>query len=244
MKNRILDFKGINFYDADYNFVIKKIITNKGYLVIPAASSLSSIVRMPIYKKALKNSEVAIFDSGFFCFCLMFLKFKIFKKFSGYKFMKYFLLDKKMKKKKILSLDPTLKDSELNYSYLKSRKFKFVKNYTCPMYNPYRIEDKQLINLIKKYKPNIILINIAGGVQEPLAMYIENKLNFRITSICSGAAISFFTGTQAPINDIIDNLYLGWFARLLYKPQSIIRIISSLSLFKIVHIYKVKIKYI
>jgi UDP-N-acetyl-D-mannosaminuronic acid transferase (WecB/TagA/CpsF family) len=243
MKNRILNFNGINFYEGDYNLIINKLNTNKGYLVIPAASSLSSINKNKVYKNALKNSTVAIFDSGFFCFCLILLKFKIFKKFSGYKFIKNFLNDKKNKKKKILSLDPSIKESRLNYSLLKYKKFKFVKNYVCPIYNPYKTEDINLINLIKKYRPEIILINIAGGVQEPLALYIKKKINFKTLSICSGAAISFMTGAQAPINDTIDNFYLGWFFRLLYNPSSIIRVFSSFRLFQIIFNSKLKIRY-
>jgi len=100
-----------------------------------------------------------------------------------------------------------------------------------------------LINLIKKYRPEIILINIAGGVQEPLAFYIKKKINFKTLSICSGAAISFMTGVQAPINDTIDNFYLGWFFRLLYNPSSIIRVFSSFRLFQIIFNSKLKIRY-
>ena len=32
------------------------------------------------------------------------------------------------------------------------------------------------------------------------------------------SAISFFTKDQAPINTLIDQLYLGWFVRLIFNP--------------------------
>ena len=43
-------------------------------------------------------------------------------------------------------------------------------------------------------------------------------MKFKVTIICTGGAISFFTGDQAPINNLIDKLYLGWFIRLIYNP--------------------------
>ena len=41
---------------------------------------------------------------------------------------------------------------------------------------------------------------------------------FKTTILCTGAAISFFTGDQAPINSFIDRYYLGWFVRLIFNP--------------------------
>ena len=51
-----------------------------------------------------------------------------------------------------------------------------------------------------------------------LGLYLKKQLKFKVTIICTGGAISFFTGDQAPINNIIDKLYLGWFIRLIYNP--------------------------
>jgi len=234
MSYRILYFRGIKFFDNNYKYIIKNLLTNTGYLVIPAASSLSRINKSKLYHNALKKSTLAIFDSGFFCFCLLFLKLKFFRKFSGYKFFNYFLNDHTLKSKKILSLDPTFKDSNKNYFLLRSKKFKLVKNYVCPIYSINKLYDKKLINLINKYRPEIIITNIAGGIQEPLALYIKNNINYKTSIICSGAAIAFFTGRQAPINNIIDNLYLGWLVRIIYNPKMTIRVLMSLRLIKIV----------
>ena len=71
---------------------------------------------------------------------------------------------------------------------------------------------------MNKLKPNFILINIGGGTQEVLGLYLKEKLAFKPTIICTGAAISFFTKDQAPINSLIDQLYLGWFMRLIFNP--------------------------
>ena len=43
----------------------------------------------------------------------------------------------------------------------------------------------------------------------------------------------FLTKKQAPINDIIDKLYLGWLARIIFNPKkSLIRTVKSLYLIK------------
>ena len=40
----------------------------------------------------------------------------------------------------------------------------------------------------------------------------------KVTILCTGGAISFFTGDQAPINNFIDKYYLGWLIRFIYSP--------------------------
>jgi UDP-N-acetyl-D-mannosaminuronic acid transferase (WecB/TagA/CpsF family) len=212
-------------------------------LVIPAAYAL---VRSYYFKKelkALQKSDIAIFDSGFFCFSLRLIKNIKVNKFSGYKFLNFFLDDVRNRNKKILSLDPSFEDLKYNKKYLKFKKFKFVKNYLCPMYQDKVIEDKRLIKIINEYKPEFIISNIAGGKQESLALYIIQNATPNSSVICSGAALAFLTGRQAPITNFIDKYYFGWLIRLIYNPKLYLgRILFSFELFFIVFKNKVKIK--
>ena len=247
MKNkkaiRILDFFGISFYDIDYYKTIEILKKSKGYLVAPAASALSQIKNKESFHISLKKSRIAIFDSGFFCICLLLFKGIYFKKFSGFKFMKFFLKDNNVKKDKILSLDSSKQDSKINFSYLKKRRFRFVKNYICPIYDPKKIYDYSLLRTINKYKPKFIIINLSGTVQEPLAFFITKNLKSKPIIICTGAALSFFTGAQAPINNLIDYLHLGWLIRIIYNPiKNFPRFPHSLYLFCIVLKSKIKVK--
>ncbi|CAN1593727.1 Glycosyl transferase WecB/TagA/CpsF [Candidatus Pelagibacterales bacterium] len=247
MKNkeaiRILDFFGIIFYEMDYYKTIKILKKSKGYLVAPAASALSLIKNKEFFHIALKKSRIAIFDSGFFCICLILLKGINFKKFSGYKFMKFFLQDNNVKKDKILSLDSSKQDSKMNFNYLKKKRFRFVKNYICPIYDPKKIYDYSLLKTINKYKPKFIIINLSGTVQEPLALFIIKNLKYKPIIFCTGAALSFFTGMQAPINNFVDKFYLGWLIRIIYNPiKNIPRIFISIKLFNLVLKSKIKVK--
>ena len=82
------------------------------------------------------------------------------------------------------------------------------------------------------YDRKSLIINLGGGTQEILGNFLKTNINFKSKVICTGGAISYFTKDQAPINDMIDKLYLGWFYRLLFNPIVFIpRLLKSLSLF-------------
>ena len=119
---------------------------------------------------------------------------------------------------------------------------KNVYNYLAPIYEPINLSDKKLLQLIKKFKPNYIIINLGGGTQEVLGFYIKKKLKIRTTILCTGGAISFFTKDQAPINALIDELYLGWFVRLIFNPLVFFkRYLYGLKLIPMVIFSKIKI---
>ena len=102
MKARIITFKGIKFYNNNFFFVLSK-LKNGGYLVAPAASALANIFNDKDYYEALKNSNIAIFDSGFFCILLRLLKKKKSKKIFWLFISKAIFKSKKIKEKKNLA---------------------------------------------------------------------------------------------------------------------------------------------
>jgi len=75
-----------------------------------------------------------------------------------------------------------------------------------------------------------------------LGLYIKKNLKFKTTILCTGGAISFFTGDQAPINTFIDKFYLGWFIRLIFNPLVFLkRYVFGLRLIPMVIFSKIKI---
>jgi len=232
MKKNVIFFKNIKFYDYSFRQILEKIKLG-GYLVAPAASSLSKIHSNNQYYNALKNSTVAIFDSGFFCILLFLFKGTKVKKFSGYLFLKKLINIELKKNKKILSIDPSKKESFLNKKYYREKQIKSC-SYIAPLYRK-NYYDVKLFKLIKQINIDYIIINIAGEKQEILAYEINKKFKKRkLKIICTGAAIGFFTGSQAKINDLIDQLYLGWFYRLIANPKVFAkRVLYSLKLLKL-----------
>lgn len=232
MSKKIIYFKGIKFYNYSFDYLIKK-LNKGGVLVAPAASALTQINKNKNYHSSLKSSDIAIFDSGLFCILLrIFLKKKV-KKLSGYFFLKKFLEYKQSKNKNILLINPTKLDGEINKNLLLKKNFKKVSCYTAPIFKK-KIVDKKLLKIIKKKKYDYIIINIGGIIQEQLGLFIKNNIKKKISIICTGAAIAFITKRQAPINDYVDKLYLGWFWRVIYNPKMFfLRTLKSLLLIKL-----------
>ena len=86
------------------------------------------------------------------------------------------------------------------------------------------------------------MTNIGGGSQEILGLYLKKNLKIKTTILCTGAAISFFTKDQAPINSLIDKFYLGWLVRLIFNPLVFFkRYLYSLRLIPMVILSEVKI---
>jgi UDP-N-acetyl-D-mannosaminuronic acid transferase (WecB/TagA/CpsF family) len=232
-KNNCFNFFGIKFYNWDYNSIIKKIFKG-GYLCAPAAYPLSEIKSNKKYLIALKNADINLLDSGYFCILLrLFYKIKV-KKFSGFFFLSKFIKDKRFKKKKLLLINPSNKESITNKTFLIKNGFSNQFSYNAPIYNSIKsYQDRKLFDLIKKIRPRFIIINISGLKQEYLAFNIKKKIKLKTIIFCLGGAISYMTKLQAPINPFIDKYYMGWLVRLIYNPRIFIpRIFKSFLLLK------------
>ena len=235
-------FKDIIFFNFK-DHQIHNLFEKKGLFVFPAGPGLSNIKVNSEYHLSLKKADFVFFDSGFFVLLLRIFKSIKVNKFSGYKFLKYFFkYISKNKKKSILCVDPDKKNSDINNKLIKTFGVKKVFNYIAPNYTQGNYKDKKLLKLVLLKKPDYILMNIGGGKQEILSFYLKKKLKFKTSIYCTGGAIAFFTGNQAPINKLIDNLYLGWFFRILFNPNIyLLRYLSAFKLFFIVLFSKVKV---
>ena len=210
---RKIKFHNINFKD------FKKYIIKKGLFVFPAGPALANIEKSDGYYESIKKADFVFFDSGLFVLLLKIFKNINVDKFSGYKFLNLFFdYLKENREKKVFCIDPNSKFSRSNKTFLRKLGIKKIYSYLAPQYNPFDLSDKKLLTLLRKKKPNFILTNIGGGTQEILGLYLKQKLGFKTTILCTGGAISFFTGDQAPINNFTDKFYLGWLIRLIFNP--------------------------
>ncbi len=241
MVNKVV-FKKIKFYNVNSN-EFKNYIIKKGLFVFPAGPALASIEKSDEYYKSLQKADYVFFDSGFFVLLLKFFKNIYVKKFSGYKFLGlFFEYLKKNRKKKIFCIDPNINFSRSNKNYIKKLGIKKLYNYLAPNYNSKKLSDLKLIKAIQIFRPDYIIINIGGGTQEVLGLYIKKNLKIKTSILCTGAAISFFTRDQAPINNFIDKYYLGWFIRLIFNPIIFLKkYIIGLKLIPMVIFDKIKI---
>ena len=228
-----------NIYPKNFN----KYIVKKGLFVFPAGPALATIDQSKKYHESLIKADIVFFDSGFFVLLLKFLKNLSVIKFSGYRFLNlFFNYLKNNKKKSIFCIDPNSKFSKSNKNLLKSLGVQKVHNYLAPNYNSKSLLDRKLLQKIKKVRPDFVLMNIGGGKQEILGLYLKQNLKIKTTILCTGAAISFFTKDQAPITGLIDRLYLGWFVRFIFNPLIFFkRYFYSLRLIPMVIFNKIKV---
>jgi UDP-N-acetyl-D-mannosaminuronic acid transferase (WecB/TagA/CpsF family) len=231
--NNIIRFNKIKFFNYNFKYIHEILSKKGGYLVAPAASALCDIDKSKIYQNSLQNSTIAILDSGFFCLLLrLFKKIKV-KKLSGYLFLSLLLQQVQIKQHKFFMVDPNKFEKNKNAGYMRKLGFKNFSSYIAPKYNFSNYKDKLLLKKILSYDPKYIILNIGGGIQEPLGqfLYLNLKNKKKIIIICTGAAIGFLTRVQAPITKFYDKIYLGWLIRLIHRPRNYLpRVIKSLKL--------------
>lgn len=229
---KIVSIENIKFLSLNNNEYLD-IFNKNGLFVFPAAPALINLFSDKEYKKSLENADYVFFDSGFLCLYLSIFKLIKVNKFSGLLFLKRLFLSFKNKKKKIFLIDPNEQHSSYNLRYLQKIGQKNIESYIAPYYND-KIFDQILINKINKFKPEYIIINLGGGIQEKLGFYLKKNLKQETKIICTGAAIAFLTGLQAKIPNIIDKIYLGWLARIFFNPKLyLVRYLFAFKLFAI-----------
>lgn len=227
-------FKNIKFHNYKFKLIINNILLKGGYLVAPAASALEEINRNHFYKIALQRSTICLPDSGYFCLLMRFFKKIKITKFSGFLLCYNIFTTNFLKTKKILLINSNFQEQKKNDFFFRKKNFYNFSSYVAPKFYMSNIKDKNLIFKIKKFKPEIIFINISGLKQEILAKYIIQNINFKCSIFCTGAAIGFISGTQPPVNFFFDRIYCGWAIRLIFNFKNYYpRILKSFKLFKL-----------
>lgn len=235
---------GISFMVGKAENAFQILKKNGGLMTVPAAPALVTITEDKDYYNALLKSDVVIPDSGYMILIWKFItaKQKLYK-ISGLEFIDYFINHSNViKETKLLLINPSDNDGKINKSYLISKGFlnENIENYSAPFYKS-DVKDKNLLLLCESLKPNWIMINIGGGTQEKLGLFLKENLSFQPAIICTGAAISFKTGRQVKMPLWVDRLYLGWLSRCLSNPKVFIpRYLKGFKLFQLILKYKDK----
>ena len=214
---KLIEFFNIKFHNYEFNEIQSK-FNKKCLICAPSGPGLSELKNDIKYKNALINSVVNIRDSGIFVILLKLVKIKV-NKYSGYLFLKdilHYMVNNNIKN--YLFIDPSHEESEKNKDYMRNFIPSTNKAYIAPFYKK-NIEDYELLHFIKQKKPRIIVINLGGGIQERLGDFIKKNIDYSAIIVCTGAAVSFLTKSQAPINNFVDRYFMGWLWRCFYNPK-------------------------
>lgn len=216
---------GITFINGGYSAAIKLLKAGK-LMHIPSGPGLATINKDKRYKRAIQSGDFAIPDSGYFVLLLRILKNVKIKKYSGHSFLKDFFTRENFNKGDLFLVDPNKSESKINNDFLNKIGIPISNDYhfVAPIYDKGEIKDKILLDKLEslKIKPKFIMINLGSNVQEPLGCFIKSNLSYKVGIFGSGAAISFFTGTQVPISSTVDSLGLGWLWRCISNPKKFI----------------------
>ena len=234
---------GVKFFNGS---LIDSFRLSCGSLVVaPSGPCMASdLFENKYYKRALEKADLVLPDSGLICLWQnWFIGDKI-EKISGLKFLKFFLENFKEFEKSYWIM-PNSKQADSNAAWIENRlKYKLRSNqiYTAPIYDRSKpIDDWDLLRKLEVLKPSIIFIQLGGGAQEPLGLFLKEKLPDETTIICTGAALAFMSSEQAPIPEWVDKYYLGWLMRCICDPKTFIpRYFSTLKLIGILFKYRSK----
>lgn len=232
---------GIHFFKGEVVEVFNFLNNNGGLLTVPAAPALVNISDDPDYYNALLESDIVIPDSGYMVLIWnLFFKNRI-PKISGLEFINFFMDNSKtINHDPIFLVNPSDVDGTINRNFLNTKGFNLSleDSYTAPFYNG-NVNDFHLLSLIESQKPKWIFINIGGGTQEKLGLFLKHKLSYSPAILCTGAALAFKTGRQANVPAWVDYLYLGWFMRCISNPKVFVpRYLSGFKLLKMILVNK------
>lgn len=221
MTYQSISILGIPFYKGKVNQVFDFLNTNGGLLTVPAAPGLANIPNDFDYYSALLHSDIIIPDSGYMTLVWnLFFSPKL-QKISGLEFINYFVENiSKLNDKNIFLINPSDLDGQINQKYFDKLGHTITNQsvYTAPFYKQ-STKDELLLDLINTQKPDWIIINIGGGTQEKLGLYLKENLSYKPVIVCTGAALAFKTGRQVQIPKWIDYVYLGWLHRCISNPK-------------------------
>jgi N-acetylglucosaminyldiphosphoundecaprenol N-acetyl-beta-D-mannosaminyltransferase len=211
---------GINFHNEGVYCAVDH-IRSGGLMVVPSGPGLESIPYDAPYYEALLSADLVLPDSGFMAVIWNITHRDKINRVSGLEFLRVFFADPDVKKSQcILLVDPRPSESESNKLFLTKLGFTAhgQTTYIAPSYDRCKVEDPALLDIIEQKRPEYVLINLGGGIQEKLGWYLRRNLSYAPGIICTGAAIAFLTGHQISIPSWADKMYLGWLFRIFQHP--------------------------
>lgn len=232
---------GIQFFKGKVNEVFEILKKNGGLITVPAAPALVTISKDSHYYESLLESDVVIPDSGYMVLIWnTFFKKKI-NKISGLEFINYFVDNiRQFHKDKFFLVNPSDLDGTINKDFLNDKGLQISDEdiYTAPFYKG-NVNDTVLLEQIEKQKPQWVFINIGGGTQEKLGLYLKNNLSYQPAILCTGAALAFKTGRQVNMPSWVDYIYMGWLLRCISNPKVFVpRYLSGFKLLRMILVNK------
>jgi N-acetylglucosaminyldiphosphoundecaprenol N-acetyl-beta-D-mannosaminyltransferase len=215
---------GIRFFTGSVERLLA-LASQGGLFVFPSGPGLAELDRDPVYRDALERSDVAVTDSGAMVLLWFLRTGQRVNRISGLRFLRALLAHPDVRRPNCTFwIMPSEREAAANLEWLNAHGIPTTHDdiYLAPRYGAGAISDPDLVAAIERGRPRYVVLCIGGGTQEPLGLALREALNYRPAILCTGAAIAFLTGQQAPIPVWADRLMLGWLVRSLSAPRRFI----------------------
>lgn len=211
---------GVRFFNGSVEDAVER-MEHGGLLVVPAAPALKDMDRNVGYREALLNADLCITDSAFMVMIWNRLSKQKIHRLSGLKYLRELLRREDAHAPgNVVWIMAGPASAEKNLAWLREQGIEVPREcvYLAPMYAA-EIEDKALLDMLERMRPQHVVVTVGGGTQERLGLYIKRQLSYRASIHCIGAAIAFLSGDQVAIPVWADRFYMGWLLRTLANPK-------------------------
>ena len=212
---------GISFFTGPVVEAVERHVQNGGYLVIPAAPALIKLNYDEEYRRAMQSADLALADSGLLVLSWRIATGKRITRISGITYLKLLLgPDGIQADETTFWIFASNSAKEKAGAWLRRRDFPIEEKNSFVAATPSSsAQDYAILVRLEEEKPKHIVIAMAGGGQEKLALYLRDYLLYRPSIHCIGAALDLLSGEERAIPDWAEQSHLGWLVRLLAQPR-------------------------
>jgi UDP-N-acetyl-D-mannosaminuronic acid transferase (WecB/TagA/CpsF family) len=170
---------GVLFYVGPIEGLLERTMRG-GLIVVPSAPVLVNLPVDPVHRQAIETSDLAVTDSGFMVLLWrLFTREKIIR-ISGLRYIRALMDDPRFRdSKSIFWIMPSKRDEIGNRAWLMEQGMTVEEDdcYLAPMYaREGPLVDPALLAKIEARRPQFVMINLGGGVQERLGLYLRDAL--------------------------------------------------------------------
>jgi N-acetylglucosaminyldiphosphoundecaprenol N-acetyl-beta-D-mannosaminyltransferase len=214
---------GVRFYISDLEGLLG-LLPAGGLFVVPSAPVMAQLAVDPAHREAMEGADVAVTDSSLMTLLWLIRTGERVRRISGLRLLRALFTRETFRAEGgTFWVMPSAADAAANLSWMRSQGIAVAdgNTYVAPWYpRSGALGDDRLLALLEARRPRLVVIGLSGGVQERLGWDLRRRLGYRPAILCTGGAIAFLSGQQAPIPVWADRLALGWLLRFIASPRS------------------------
>ena len=212
---------GISFFTGTLAEAVELHVRNGGYLVIPAAPALLKLNHDDEYRRAMQGADLALADSGLLVLLWRIASGRRLKKISGISYFKHLFEQGGIRSgQNTFWLFATAEAKKKASQWLSDHGLRLQDKDCFIATTPSSsAQDYAILVKLEEEKPRHVVIAMAGGGQEKLALYLRDYLLYRPAIHCIGAALGFLSGEEKAIPEWAERSHLGWLVRLFAQPR-------------------------